>query len=104
MHEFLTFDMRDAKSSHLIFLDLITLIILGAFSLLCPSNFLNTLFLNALNRCNSAWVRKQVSDPHKRAGKIILIFALADCRPNGKMFWSEWWQALPELILRLVSS
>ena len=39
----------------------------------------------------------QVKDQVKR------IFALADCRRNGKIFWTEWWQALLELIVRLVS-
>jgi hypothetical protein len=70
---FLITDMRDTKSVHPIFSDLITVMLFGTFFRVFSSFFLSTLFLNVLSLCNSAWVRKQVAARIK--DHLILICA-----------------------------
>jgi hypothetical protein len=51
--------------------------------------------------------RDQVSHTHGTTGRIIylrlLIFTFLDSRREDKRFWTEWWQALPEFKLVLIS-
>jgi hypothetical protein len=69
---------------------------------------LSTLFLDTLSLCSSLSVRDQVSHSYRIAGKIvvscILIFKFLDSRWEDKRFWTEWYQALPEFGLLLMSS
>jgi hypothetical protein len=82
---------------HLIFLDLILLIILGkeyklrssllcifhlppvTWSLFSPSFLHSTLFSNTLSLCSSLNVRDQVSHPYKTTGKVY-SFIYWNCR------------------------
>jgi hypothetical protein len=76
------------------------------YSLLGPY-LLNTL-PNTLNFYSSPIVRDQISHPYRTTGKIIiwhiLLIVLLDSRREDKIFWTERWQAYPELILLLISS
>jgi hypothetical protein len=94
-------------SSHLLLLDLITLIILeeyklwsfslGSFlqptisSLLGP-DILSILFSNTLSLCSTLNFRDQISHPYRTTGKIIVsyicTFTILDKR-QVKRFWTE---------------
>jgi hypothetical protein len=45
-------------------------------SLLGPNIFLSTLFPNTLSLCHSHSVREQFSHPHKKTGKIRVLYIL----------------------------
>jgi len=86
--------MRAACPTHLIHLDFITRTVLGegyrllnsslctflhslvTSSLLGPNIFPNTLFLNTLSLRSSLIVSDQISRPHKKTGKIIVLLCL----------------------------
>ena len=82
--------IRTTCPGHLIFLDFITLTILGeehrsscsflhslvTSSLLGPNILLNTLFSNTLSWCSFLSVSDQISHPYKTIGKIIVLYIL----------------------------
>ena len=76
-------------------------------SLLGP-NILNTLWSNTLSLRSSLNVNDQVSHTYQTTGKIIvlfiLIFKVLDSKLEDKRFCTEWWQALPDFKLLLISS
>jgi hypothetical protein len=69
-------------------------------SLFVPNILLSTLFSNTLNLCSSRNIRGKLSNPYRTTGKIIvlyiLIFTFLDSRGEEKMFWTEWYEALPK--------
>ncbi|PNF25245.1 hypothetical protein B7P43_G13294, partial [Cryptotermes secundus] len=114
--------IRATCPAHLILLDLIILIIVMKLLIMQFSptscHFIslrskyspkkNTLFSNTLRLRSSLNVRDQVSHPYRTTGKIIvlyiLIFMFWDSRREDKRFWTEWYQALPQFSLLLISS
>jgi hypothetical protein len=120
------FLIRATFHAHLIRLVFITRIIFGdeysssssslcsllhpsvASSLLGPNILLSTLFSNILSLCSSCSVTDQLSHPYKTTGKIIvlctLIFVFLDSNLEHKRFCTEWYQALSDFSLLLISS
>jgi hypothetical protein len=77
-------------------------------SFLRQNILLSTLFSNTLSLYSSLNFRDQVLHPYRPTGKVIvlyiLIFALLDSRREETIFWTEWYQALPEFNLLLIAS
>jgi hypothetical protein len=73
-----------------------------------PNILLNTLFSNTLSLCSSLTVRDHVPHLYRTTGKIIVLniltFTFFDSRRKDRKFWTEWYHALPEFNLLLISS
>jgi hypothetical protein len=67
------------------------------FSLLDPTLFLSTLFLNTLSICTTLHVKDQISHTYKTTGKIIalytLIFMFTDTKQEAKRLCAEFLHA-----------
>ena len=80
----------------------------ATLSFLDPNIFLTTLFSNTLSLSSSLSLSDQVSHPYKTKVKIInlyiLIFILLVSNVEDKRFCIEWYQAIPDINLLLISS
>jgi len=112
VYAFLISSMHTTYPAHLIFPNMIILIIFGEAynlwsysfcsflqsptisSLLGPNIFCSTLFSNNLGLCSSLCVWDQVKHPYKTTGNFIVLYILIctflDKRWEDKTIWTEW--------------
>jgi hypothetical protein len=67
----------------------------------------STLFSDTLSLRCSLNIRNQVSHPYTAAGRTVVLYILivtfSHSRREGRRFWNEWQQTLPEFNLLLIS-